>query len=217
MKILLLIPAFDEEPRIASLIEQAKRQVPDIMVVDDGSEDATTLVSALAGAMVHRLKSNLGKGEALKTGFDYAITQGYEWVITMSGSGSNNPADIERFLAMLPGHDLIIGRRVPAQARLSLLRRMAIALSSLLVSAVAGRKIRDAQSGFRAYRSECLRQLELTGSGYDLDTELLVKFGRRGFRIGEIEVQTAEAGRNRYRIFRDSLRFFAALARSLRG
>ena len=101
MKSLLVIPAFDEEPTIGRLIESARKHIADVLVIDDGSHDATTLESALAGAMIHRLKTNMGKGEALKTAFGYATEQGYDWVLTMDGNGQHDPGDIPSFLPLL--------------------------------------------------------------------------------------------------------------------
>src|SRR5690242_19141017 len=97
MKTLLLIPAFNEEPTLPALLKAAKLYIHDILVIDDGSEDATTLVSVMEGAMTHRLKTNAGKGEALKVGFEYAISQSYDYVITMDGDGQHAPSDIQNF------------------------------------------------------------------------------------------------------------------------
>src|SRR5690349_18084124 len=111
MKNLLVIPAFNEEPTLPAVIESAKPYIRDIMVIDDGSSDATTLVSVMAGAMTHRFATNMGKGEALKTAFEYAVGQGYDWVLTMNGDGEHAASDLPKFFSLLDRHDLILGNR----------------------------------------------------------------------------------------------------------
>src|SRR5437588_3900733 len=111
MKNLLVIPAFSEEPTLPGVIESAKPYFRDIMVIDDGSSDATTLVSVMAGAMTHRFATNRGKGEALKTAFEYAVGQGYDWVFTMDGDGEHVASDLPKFFPLLDRYDLILGNR----------------------------------------------------------------------------------------------------------
>jgi UDP-N-acetylglucosamine---dolichyl-phosphate N-acetylglucosaminyltransferase len=216
MKNLLLIPAFNEEPTLPRLIEAARQFIRDILVIDDGSEDATTLVSAMAGAMVHRLKTNAGKGEALKTGFKYALDTSYDWVITMDGDGQHAPSDIATFLPMLAGpYDLILGNRMGDRTRLPFVRRVANRSSSFIVSLLCGRRVPDSQTGFRAYRSDLLRRVALHSSRYDLETEIIIKAARKGFRIGHCRIQTIYSGEvSRFRNVQDSLRFLAVVFKS---
>ncbi len=216
MKSLLVIPALDEEATLPGLIEAARKHIPDVMVIDDGSTDATCLVSAIAGAMVHRLKTNMGKGEALKTGFDYAIGEGYDWVLTMDADGQHSPDDIVNFLPALDHYDLVLGNRMNDSANVPPVRRMANLFSSMLVSLLCGQRIRDSQTGFRAYRTRLLRELSLTCSRYDLETEVIIKAARNGFRIGHVNIQTIYADEvSRFRKFRDSSRVIAVLLKSL--
>ena len=215
MNPLLLIPAFNEEPYIERLVYRAKAHLPDVLVIDDGSSDTTAALAEGAGATVHRLRSNKGKGEALKAGFQYAAGQGREWVLTMDGDGQHNPDDISNFLPLLTEYDLILGNRMDDAGRIPLMRRIANLFSSLLVSLLCFRRIRDSQSGFRAYRVDLLRQVPLRSSRYDLETEVLIKAVRKGFRIGHCRVQTIYAGEaSRFRTISDSLRFFVVIARS---
>ena len=90
MKILLVIPAFDEERTQPALIRLAKTRIQDIMVVDDGSSDATALVADMGDAMTHRFATNRGKGVALKAAFDYAAGKGYDWIFTMDGDAQSH-------------------------------------------------------------------------------------------------------------------------------
>jgi len=215
MKSLLVIPAFNEEPTVAGLVRTAKAHIPDILVIDDGSDDATTLVSALAGAMVHRLKTNMGKGVALKEAFAYAIDQGYDYVLTMDADGQHDPEDIVSFLPLLGRYDLILGNRMADSGRVPVLRRVANLSSSLIVSSLCGQWIHDSQTGFRAYRTELLGRVTLQSSRYDLETEVIIKAARKGFRIGHVRIQTIYADEvSRFRNVRDSLRFLSVVFRS---
>ena len=215
MKTLLIIPALNEEPTIAVLVQAAKRHVPDIMVIDDGSEDATTLASALAGAMVHRLKTNMGKGDALKIAFAYATDKGYDRVITMDGDGQHDPEDLVNFLPLLEGYDLILGNRMDNSSQVPLLRRIANLTSSLMVSVLCGRRIYDSQTGFRAYSTDLLRRVPLKASRYDLETEVIIKAARKGFRIGHARIQTIYADEvSRFRSIKDSGRFLLVILKS---
>ncbi len=215
MKSLLVIPAFNEEPTLPRLIKAAKTHIHDIMVIDDGSTDATTLVAALAGAMVHRLKTNMGKGEALKTGFNYAIEQGYDRVLTMDGDGQHAPEDIVNFFPLLDQYDLILGNRMSESRRVPLLRRMANLTSSFIVSVLCGRRIQDSQTGFRAYNTDLLRRIKLQSSRYDLETEVIIKAARKGYRLGHTHIQTIYADEvSRFRNVKDSLRFLSVVFKS---
>ena len=216
MKNLLVIPAFNEEPTIPRLIEGAKQYFTDIMVIDDGSSDATTLVSVMAGAMTHRFATNMGKGEALKTAFEYAIGQNYDWVFTMDGDGQHAPSDLPNFFPVLDRYDLILGNRMNDRRGVPLLRRIANFSSSLLVSVICGQWIHDSQTGFRAYSMKLLRAVKLRSSRYDLETEVIIKAVRQGFRVGHTPIQTIYAGEtSRFRNVKDSLRFLRAVVRSL--
>jgi glycosyltransferase involved in cell wall biosynthesis len=216
MKNLLVIPAFDEEPTLPGLIAAAKAYFPDILVIDDGSTDATTLVSVMGGAMTHRFAENRGKGEALKAAFEYAIGQDYDWVFTMDGDGQHSPSDLPHFFPALDNHDLILGNRMNDRTGVPLLRRLGSFLSSLLVSAVCGKRIYDSSTGFRAYSIKLLRDTPLQSSRYELETEVIIKAVRRGFRIGYVPVQAIYSGEtSRFRKVKDSLRFLRVVAKSL--
>lgn len=215
MKILLVIPAFNEEPTLPGLIQSAKAYIRDIMVIDDGSSDATTLVSVMAGAMTHRFATNLGKGEALKTAFEYAAGQGYDWVFTMDGDGQHGSSDIPNFFPLLDNYDLILGNRTRDRRGVPLLRRIADFSSSLLVSLVCRRWIADSQTGFRAYSVRLLQSIKLQSSRYGLETEVIIKAVRKGFRIGGTSIQTIHPGEfRRFRNLQDSAEFLRVIAKS---
>jgi glycosyltransferase involved in cell wall biosynthesis len=216
MNILLVIPAFNEEPTIPGLIESAKPYIRDIMVIDDGSSDATTLVSVMTGAMTHRFAENKGKGEALKTAFEYAVGQGYDWVFTMDGNGRHDPADLPKFFPLLGAYDLVLGYRTQDAGSKSIIRRFGNTLASVLLLIFCGRWIADCQTGYRAYSVELLRSIQLNSSRYDLETEALIKSIKKGLRVGQVTVQVVNSPQHsRFRPVRDSLAFLRVIVKSV--
>jgi glycosyltransferase involved in cell wall biosynthesis len=216
MKALLLIPAFNEERTIRPLINAAKQFVPNILVVDDGSTDSTNSEARAAGCLVERLEPNRGKGNALKTGFAFALAHGYDFVITMDADGQHDPEDIRHFLPLLEQHDLILGSRLEERATVPLLRRLANFTSSFMVSVLCGRRIFDSQTGFRAYSAALIRNVRLDCSHYDLETEVIIKASRQGLRIGHCRIRTIYGEEiSRFRNLKDSVRFLQVIGRSL--
>jgi glycosyltransferase involved in cell wall biosynthesis len=216
MKGLLLIPAFNEQATIGPLVAAARNYLNDILVIDDGSVDATASIAAAEGATVLRMAKNMGKGAALKAGFAHALERSYNTVITMDADGQHDPRDLEFFLPVAGQYDLVLGNRMEEQARIPALRRIANLTSSRIVSAVSGQPIFDSQSGFRAYSLALLRQVRLDCSHYDLETEVIIKAARLGFRIGHCRIRTIYAGEvSRFRQFKDSLRFLKVIVKSM--
>ena len=216
MRNLLVIPAFNEEPALPALIAAAKPYLNDILVIDDGSSDSTTLVSVMSGAMTHRFAENRGKGEALKAAFEYAIGEGYDWVFTMDGDGQHVPSDLPNFLPAFEQYDLVLGNRMNDRTGIPVARRIANYLLSLLVSAVCAKWIADSQTGFRAYSIKLLREIPLESSRYELETEVIIKAVRRGFRIGHVTIQAIYSPENRRsRNWKDLLRILRVVAKSV--
>jgi glycosyltransferase involved in cell wall biosynthesis len=216
MKALLLIPACNEERTIRTIVETAKGFIRDILVVDDGSSDRTEFEAVAAGAAVHRLRKNSGKGEALRAGFAYALAHRYDYILTMDGDGQHDAEDIPKFFPLLERYDLVLGSRLEARASAPLIRRLANFTSSLLVSALCGFRIPDSQTGFRAYSAELIRKVHLKCSHYDLETEVIIKAARQGFRIGHCQIKTIYGSEiSRFKNLRDSFRFLRVIARAL--
>lgn len=216
MKVLLLIPAFNEERTIAEVVTGAKRFTADILVIDDGSADATGENAAAAGAMVERTAVNRGKGEALKSGFAYAVERGYDCVITMDADGQHDPEDIRQFLPILHQFDLVLGSRLENRQSVPALRRVANFTSSWMVSSLCGQKIHDSQTGFRSYSLPLIKAIRLDGSRYDLETEVIIKAARQGFRIGYCPIRTIYGAEvSRFKNLADSARFLSVILRAL--
>lgn len=209
--ILALIPAWNEAGRIGPVVEAARAHLP-VLVVDDGSEDETPVVAEAAGATVVRHSRNRGKGVALMTGFAWALERGYGAVITLDADGQHDPSEIPVFLAAYGagGEDLIIGRR--DFGRMPFPRLYSNPFGSWLLSLALGAPIYDNQSGYRLYSRrllERLARLDLGGTGFEWEVEVIVQVICEGMRLGWVDVRTIYGiGKKSYfHPLKDSVRF----------
>jgi hypothetical protein len=191
----LVIPAFNEAPRLPSLLGRiaAEKTGLEVVVVDDGSRDATAEVAARAGATVLRHPFNLGYGAGLQTGYKYALEVGAKWVVQMDADGQHDPSDIPRLLAPLERGecDLVIGSRFLAPTGYhmgftrTLGRRFFVALARAF-----GIRVTDPTSGLQALGR---RVLELySGDSFPSDypdVDVLLTAHRHGLAVREISVE----------------------------
>jgi glycosyltransferase involved in cell wall biosynthesis len=187
--ILVLIPAWNEASRIGSVVGATRAHLP-VLVVDDGSRDDTSTVAEAAGATVVRHPQNQGKGVALTTGFEWALAQGYEAVLTLDADGQHDPADIPKFVAAYEAGagDLIVGRRDFGEMPFP--RSFANPIGSWMLSRALGTRIYDNQSGYRLHTRRLLENLDLTASGFELEVEVIIQAICQGMRIGWVNIRT---------------------------
>ncbi|MFH1679130.1 MAG: glycosyltransferase family 2 protein [Candidatus Eisenbacteria bacterium] len=217
MRLLVLIPAFNVEKTIPGVVREVRRAAPEagLLVVDDGSTDRTASAAGEEGARVLSHETNLGKGTALRSGFEVAIREGYEAVVTIDGDGQHPPEWIPRFVrrAEETDADLVVGSRRADHARMPQLRRLSNRLSTWLASRAAGGPLPDSQSGYRLVRTEVLRAVPLRTTHYETETELLIGAARRGFRIESIPIPAIYANETSHiSVWRDTGRFLKLLA-----
>jgi len=211
MRICALIPAFNEGPYIADVVERARRQVEEVVVIDDGSDDGTTEIARAAGAICLRLPTNRGKASALRVGFVYARDHKFTRVITLDGDGQHLPEDIPVMLRVAEetGADLVIGARCFDRALMPRSRYFSNTVGSRLASALVGCEIRDSQSGFRLFRLDKLDPVNLRSRYYELEMEVLIKMARSGCTIAHAPIRTVyDDGRARSKMkpVRDTVR-----------
>jgi glycosyltransferase involved in cell wall biosynthesis len=189
-RIAAIIPALNAEKTLAPVVRGAKRETSDVVVVDDGSTDATSRVAGENGAIVLRHAVNRGKGGALKTGFEWALNNGFNGVITLDADGQHLPKEIPRFVAARRDTqaDLIIGGRAHHFHAMLPRRRLANRLSAWTISAAAGQHVTDSQSGFRFYSAKLIRAVRLRSDGFSMESEVIVRAGRGGFLIVTIPI-----------------------------
>lgn len=191
MRTCVLIPAFNEAPYIANVVNRVREHVEEVVVIDDGSADGTADVARAAGATCLQLPRNRGKASALRAGIAFARAHDFTCVITLDGDGQHLPEDIPVLLriAQETGADLVIGARCFDPAVMPRSRYFSNVIGSRLASALVGCEIRDSQSGFRLFRLDKLDAAKLRSRCYELEMEILIKMARSGCTIAHAPVR----------------------------
>ncbi len=192
---LIIIPAFNEQENIGRVIREIRdTSYPvDVVVINDGSTDATARVAREAGAVVINLPFNLGIGGAVQTGFKYALRHGYEYAIQLDGDGQHVAAEIRKILDPVKSGeaDMAIGSRYLTETdyKTPFMRRMGMLVFSFVNSALVGQKITDNTSGFRAFSRRAILFLAKYYPADYPEPEAVVVLGRNGFKIKEVPVR----------------------------
>jgi glycosyltransferase involved in cell wall biosynthesis len=205
-----VIPAFNEAHTIRDIAERTLREVPWLIVVDDGSIDGTGRALDGLPVTVLRNEGNCGKAASLARGMDYALEHGAEAVVTLDGDAQHRPEDIPGLLAV-HRHDpqvLVIGSRLHESRRIPTDRYLANRFANFWIAWAAGQPIADSQSGFRIYPSAVLRDVRPRSdraASFVFESEILIEAGRRGIRIVDVPVSAAYPERARRSYFRPVL------------
>ena len=198
-RLVAVVPAFDEAGAIGSVVREIRAFDPsiDVVVVDDGSADATAATAAAAGAAVVRLPYNLGIGAAVQTGFRYALENGYDVAVRLDGDGQHDPAELPTLLEPLVrgDADVVTGSRFrdsESGYRPPLARRIGISWFARLVSLLSGQRVTDTTSGFQALNRS---GIALFASDYPSDypeVEATVLVLKHRLRLVEVPVRMRE-------------------------
>ncbi len=213
-KIAVLIPAHNEERSIGDLVKKIRNIVPSVYVVDDGSNDRTSVIAEENGAVVIRHFHCKGKGCSLKTGFNYLKTQPFEFIITMDGDGQHSPDDLPLFIEAIKRKKagIIVGKRKVISTEMPLIRKLTNISMSLLISFLAFQWIPDSQNGFRAIRKKVIENINLSTDHFETETELLLKASWKGVRISSIPVRTIYGSeKSKIKPAKDTMNFFLML------
>jgi len=188
--ITVVLPAYNEEVSIGSIVLLARFYADNVIVVDDGSSDRTAEVARKAGAEVIVHEVNTGKGGALKTGF--AAAEGADIIVTMDSDGQHNPADISKLVApILKGEaDMVNGSRYlhGLGKNTPIYRRVGQTILDRFTNLNSGLKITDSQSGFRAFAASTKDIFRFSAQGMAIESEMLADAGKSGLRIVEVEI-----------------------------
>ena len=195
--IVICIPAFNEERTVGDVVSRSKKYGTQIVVCDDGSDDHTSTEASRNGAIVMAHDRNMGKGAALKTLLQEASRSHPDIIVTLDGDGQHDPADIPAITKpLLSGEaDVVVGSRFNEENHIPFYRRLGNSVLSFMTNWSAGTAIRDTQSGFRAYAAKAVPWISITEKGMGVDSEILIKLAKRGFRIVEKDI-TVTYGRD---------------------
>lgn len=197
-KILIIIPAFNEQASIQGVLSAVKKHLPgaDIVVVNDGSADATALIAEKEGVVVLNHPYNMGIGATMQTGYKYASRKGYEIAVQVDADGQHPADQIEKLIEpVAKGRaDLVVGSRFlgAGDYKPSLARGAGISIFSNVVSAIIRERVTDTTSGFRAAGRRCI---DFFAGHYPDDypeVEALVLLHKKGFSIMEVPVRMSE-------------------------
>jgi len=197
MKIVIGIPAFNEEKNIASILIKLKKISQNIIVCDDGSNDLTSKIAEGLGAIVVRHEKNLGYGAAIKTIFFKAQEINADILTTFDSDGQHKIEDVEKVLDPIKNNiaDIVIGSRfLDNKQKIPKYRKIGIKAITELTNITGGTKITDSQSGFRAYNKKILENIKPTESGMGISTEILIKTQKAGYRITEVPITVLYEG-----------------------
>ncbi|MEA1992999.1 MAG: glycosyltransferase family 2 protein [Euryarchaeota archaeon] len=209
MDLLAIIPAYNEEKKIGTVVKETLEYC-DVLVVDDGSVDGTGDIAKENGASVTKHGKNMGKGDALITGFNYALKHKYDVVITLDADGQHDPAEIPKFLKKADEYDIIIGKR--DFEKMPPFREISNKLTTLMLSIRTGQNIGDSQSGYRLIKTDVLEGLNFKTRRFILESELLI---RTKSKIGNVRIKTIYAGeKSHINTFKDTMKFIKFLVRS---
>ena len=218
MKIAILIPAHNEAKSIATLVGQLVSKGHDVFVVDDGSIDGTALLASNAGAVVFQTGKKSGKGAALRLGFAHLLKSDYDAVLLMDGDGQHSPDDVGAFVNAFKttGADIINGNRLNNPQGMPWIRLMTNRFMSWLISCICHNTIDDSQCGFRLISLKVLKTLELVSNDFEIETEILFKTAKAGFRFVSVDIQTIYRDEvSKINPIKDTLRFIRFLWREL--
>jgi len=219
MRILGVIPAFNEAGTVGLVVSGALRHLADVLVVDDGSTDDTVQKAKAAGAKVVSHAGNLGKGAAIKTGFDYAMKEGFDAVVTLDADTQHDPDEIPKLIdAASGGAGIVIGSRLKDKEKIPKARYYTNMVGVGCISWRSKNRLLDSQSGFRLYRADVIRGMKFSGGRFETETELLIRAGLRGFKIASVPVRTIYSeeitGRSHFRAVYDTYRICIVFLKS---
>lgn len=190
MKIVAVIPAYNEATHVGAVVSLAREYVDEVIVVDDGSRDTSAEEARDAGATVYRHAVNRGLGGSIATGLKAAQICGADVIVTLDADGQHDPGDIERLIAPIVAceADFVIGSRLIDPQGMPLTRRLANRAANTITAALFGVKVTDSQSGFRALSREVAQTIEIRTSRMEVSSEMVVEVAKHRFRIAEVPI-----------------------------
>jgi glycosyltransferase involved in cell wall biosynthesis len=218
--VLAIIPAYCEGRFVGQVVRQVFQHVHAVLVVDDGSPDNTSTEAESAGAKVIRHPTNLGKGAALKTGLDYAVSIEAPFYLFLDGDGQHDPSEIPAFMEAInrSGADLVVGNRMRNLQSMPLIRRWTNQFMSWQIGRICRVPIPDSQCGFRLARKELLPVLMAPSNRFEFESESIILAARQGFRLDFVPIRTIYTDQHsKIRPLRDTIRYLRLIRKYRNG
>jgi glycosyltransferase involved in cell wall biosynthesis len=212
-----VIPAYREQVHVRDVAERARAQLDHVLVIDDGSTDATAARARESGAEVIVHPQNCGKGEAIKTGLRHWLTKPeIEFIVLLDADGQHLPAEIARFLAAAATTDagLFVGTRMSDVRSMPFVRRVVNGYMSRRISRLCQQEIPDTQCGYRMIHRDVAPYVLDGTSRFDYETEMLIIVSRKGCRIASVPISTIYSDEvSSIHPVRDTIRFLKLMRR----
>lgn len=209
-----VVPAYRADRTLAGVVGALRGALAGatIVVVDDGSDDATAGVARDCADEVVRFERNRGKGAALRAGFAAALDLGARAILTIDADGQHDPSAAPVLLAALDRADIVIGARARGGS-MPFGRRLTNRMSASAVGALVGRAVPDVQSGYRALRRVVVERVRGEGDRYEFETDFLIRAYRAGFTVATVPVPVIYGPRSHFRLLTDSMRIVRTIWR----
>lgn len=186
-----VIPFFNEKKTLNLVLDETLHYVKFVFAVNDGSNDDSYLEERnKINVNFIDLEKNYGKGNALRIGFESAVSSGFDSVVTLDADLQHDPKYIPELVKELSTFDIVIGNRLKNIKEMPLQRRFSNKITSFLLTLKTGQEILDSQCGFRAFRAEALKELKIKYSGFEAESEILIKAAKKGYKIGFVDIPT---------------------------
>ncbi len=188
-KIMAAIPAYNEEKYIGTIVLKTRQYADEVIVLDDGSTDNTSEVARLAGATVVRHEDNKGKGVAVQNILAEAKRIAPDILVLLDADSQHNPDEIPSLLKpIFEGYDLVIGSRELQRSNIPLYRRIGQKVLLHSTHLLSRKKLSDSESGFRAFSSKAIAELELSQGGFAIEAEMITTAAAKGLKITEVPI-----------------------------
>lgn len=191
MKICAVIPAYNEAGVIAGVMNKIKREVDEVIVIDDGSTDNTSEIAKSSGATVLRHFLNRGQGAALQTGIDYAAIQDFDVIVTIDADGQHEAAEIPKLVEplRLGRVDVVLGSRfLNKDNKIPVSRKRLLKAATLFTRLYTGLNVTDTHNGFRAFSKKAASKIKLKQDGMAHASEIIEQIKKHELKISEVGV-----------------------------
>lgn len=219
IKTCVLIPSYNEAKTVGGIIRELLDKGLSPCVIDDGSTDDTASISKSNGAIVLRRDKNMGKGASLREGFKYVLKEDFAAALIMDGDGQHETSDIDNFFKKMEDTDadIVIGNRMSDTSSMPLVRNITNKFMSYVISKLCGHKIPDTQCGFKLIKRKIMEDINLESSNYEIESEILIKAAKKGFKIYSVPIKTVYKGeKSKINPIIDTIRFLALLIKTVR-
>jgi len=199
-KIIAAIPAYNEERFIGSVVLRTKKYVDEVIVVDDGSTDATSEIARAAGAKVIRHNSNFGKGTAINTAFKEARRAKVDVLVLLDGDGQHNPSEIPVLLSpIFKNHtDIVVGSRfLNSKNSIPKYRVLGQKILTWVTNLGAKTKLTDSQSGFRAFSKKAIEAMNFQEKGLSVESEMQIIASKNNLKLKEVPINVIYAEKSK--------------------